>query len=396
MSTNIVKLNLTERYSGPAVLKEGLRPFFLLANVWAILAIVLWVALLTGGVSGPTGMTALDWHRHELVFGYTSAVIGGFLLTVVANWTGRAPVSGAALASLVLLWIAGRVAMWLAGTLPPVVVASIELAFPLSLVFVCARELVLGRNYKNLRVIGVLGAFIVANGIFHIAWMRGLSAEIGSRLGLSTVLILIMVIGGRIIPAFTRNWLIKRDASRLPRSFELYDGITIVFSAIVLLAWSLGAESMMLGWAMLFATLLHTARLASWCGEKTLAEPLLLIMHLGYALIPVGFFAMAAMRLWNTTITSSAAIHLWSTGAVAVMCMAVMTRASLGHTGQELRVSPLILASYVLLLSSVLLRFVANVSPHYMLLINASAVLWCMAHLAFLIRYTRILTTTSR
>ena len=389
-----VTLKITDRYAGPLLLKEGLRPFFLLANLWAALCVMLWVAILVGVVEGPEQIAAIDWHRHELLFGYTSAVISGFLLTVVANWTGRAPIAGNLLLGLVLLWLAGRIVMWYPLDLPLAMVAVVDLAFPTVLGFLVGRELILGRNFRNLRVLAVFALFVVANGVFHYELVSGTRPLVGSKLGLGTVLLLIMLVGGRIIPAFTRNWLMRRDSKRLPKPFGAYDMATLGVSVIVLSNWAFSGESRLLAWGMLLAGLLHLGRLARWCGEQTFPDPLVLILHIAYAFIPLGFLAMAAAQLWTLHITVSAAIHLWTTGAVAVTCMAVMTRASLGHTGQKLAVSPTIVAIYVFLLCSVLLRFVASTSPNYLLMIQLSTVLWCLAHLMFVFRYARLFYTT--
>lgn len=386
-------LSIPERYSGPLLLKQGLRPFFLLANLWAFLCMVLWIAVLAGWLKGPEHITALDWHRHELLFGFTSAVMGGFLLTAVANWTKRAPIAGNRLLALVMLWLAGRVVMWQSGGLPAEAVALVDLSFPIVLGAVVGRELILAENYRNLSVLAVFSLFVLANAVFHLDLLSGDRPVVGARLGLCAVLLLIMVVGGRIIPAFTRSWLIKRGAQRLPAAFAQYDIATLFVSAVVLITWAFAGESPLVGWGMLVSGLLQLGRLGRWCGEQTFSEPLVLILHLAYAFVPLGFLAMAAAQLLTLYITVSAATHLWTAGAVAVTCMAVMTRASLGHTGQELSSSPAIVTIYVFLMGSVLLRVVASVSTHYLQIIQFSAVLWCLAHLLFVLCFARLFYT---
>jgi len=216
-------------WHGPALLTYGFRPFFLLGALWAALAMVLWVFALSGALDLPTRLDPVSWHAHAFLFGYLGAIIAGFLLTAVPNWTGRLPVVGWSLGALVALWVAGRAAVLVSATLPVWVAPAIDLSFPLALGAVILREIVAGRNWRNLVVLALLGVFALANLTFHVEALRGIHAAqgVGLRLGLSTVIVMIALIGGRIVPSFTRNWLVKRGATALPAPpMQRFDRVT--------------------------------------------------------------------------------------------------------------------------------------------------------------------------
>jgi uncharacterized protein involved in response to NO len=205
-------------WSGPAILTYGFRPFFFGAAVWAALAMVLWVPMLSGHLILPTAFDPVSWHAHEFLFGYLGAVIAGFLLTAVPNWTGRLPIVGWPLAGLFVLWLLGRGAVTVSLHLPPVVVAIADLALPMALGAVIAREIIAGKNWRNLMVLGMLAVFAAGNAVFHWEAARGLypAQGYGLRLGLAAAMMMIAVIGGRVVPSFTRNALVRRGPGRLP------------------------------------------------------------------------------------------------------------------------------------------------------------------------------------
>jgi uncharacterized protein involved in response to NO len=205
-------------WSGPAVLSFGFRPFFLLGALWAALAMMIWVVMLSGGPALPTRFDPTSWHAHEFLFGYLGAIIAGFLLTAVPNWTGRLPVVGWQLAALSALWIAGRVTIATSALLPPFWVGAVDLAFPLVLAAMILREIIAGKSWGNLVVLVMLAVFALANGLFHWnAAMGGFAAQgMGLRLGLAAALMMVSVIGGRVVPSFTRNWLVKTGHDARP------------------------------------------------------------------------------------------------------------------------------------------------------------------------------------
>ena len=286
-------------WTGPAILTFGFRPFFLGAAVWAALAMALWVAMLSGHLVLPTAFDPVSWHAHEFLYGYLGAAIAGFLMTAVPNWTGRLPIVGWRLGLLACLWVAGRVAVAISGTLPPGVVAVVDLAFPMTLALVIGREIVAGRNWRNLIVLGMLSVFIVGNALFHWDAARGAYAAQGHglRLGLGAGIMMIAVIGGRVVPSFTRNWLVKRHGAVLPSPpMQGFDKAALLALLLALMLWVVLPVSIATGVALALAGGLHSVRLARWKGHRTLAEPLVTVLHAGYAFVQLG--AVPPVALW--------------------------------------------------------------------------------------------------
>jgi uncharacterized protein involved in response to NO len=353
-------------WAGPAILTYGFRPFFFGAGVWAALAMVLWVPMLSGDLTLPTVFDPVSWHAHEFLFGYLGAVIAGFLLTAVPNWTGRLPVVGWSLGGLFALWLIGRAAVAVSLYLPPLGVALADLASPLALAAVIGREIVAGKNWRNLFVLALLVVLTFGNAVFHWEAARGGNAAggYGLRIGLGAVIMMIAVIGGRIVPSFTRNWLAKRAAGRLPVSpMQRFDKGTLLVLLLGLLAWVALPNHPATGVLLLLAGGLHLVRLARWAGERTLAEPLVAVLHLGYAFLPLGAVAIAAEILLPGPFGMASAQHLWMGGAAGLMTLAVMTRATLGHTGQTLTVGPGTVVIYAALVGAVLARLGAGIWP---------------------------------
>ena len=210
-------------YAGPALFSYGFRPFFLAAGAWAAFGILLWLPQYLGWFALPTAFGALDWHIHEMLYGYVAAAIAGFLLTAIPNWTGRLPVSGWPLAALAALWLAGRVAMLFSGRIGGVAAAAIDVSFLATLAAVAAREIVAGKNWRNLRVLAVLGVLVAGNIVYHAEVLTAGAAVYGVRIAIAAVVLLISLIGGRIVPSFTNNWLARNNPGRKPVPFARFD-----------------------------------------------------------------------------------------------------------------------------------------------------------------------------
>ncbi|UCE32498.1 MAG: NnrS family protein [Burkholderiales bacterium] len=382
-------IQLTDPYRGPAWLGHGFRPFFLLAAAWAALSMALWLSALIGGFSMPGALSAFDWHVHELLYGFVPAVMAGFLLTAVANWTGRAPVAGMPLLALALCWCAGRIAVLASTVLGPIVAALLDLSFLAALAAVLGRELLAARNRRNLKVLALLVLLLAGNALFHAESIAAGSATggLGTRVGITAVVLLIMLIGGRIVPAFTRSWLAKRGHGRSPAAFDRLDVIAAGVAGVALAAWCVGPSSPWAASVCLLAAVLHAWRLGRWAGERTLAEPLVLALHLGYAFVPLGFALVAAAALWPAAIGASAALHAWTAGAVGVMTLAVMTRASLGHTGRALHATRTTSLLYVLVTVSALARIAAGAGLAPLALLGLAALTWMAAFSGFALAY---------
>lgn len=353
-------------WTGPAILTYGFRPFFFGAGLWAVLAMALWIPLLTGHLTVPTAFDPVSWHAHAFLFGYLGAVVAGFLLTAVPNWTGRLPIVGWPLGGLFVLWLLGRVAVTFSAGLPPLVVALVDLAFPLVFAAAIGREILKGKNWRNLIVLAMLTIFALGNAVFHWEAARGHYAAqgYGVRIALAAGIMMIAVIGGRVIPSFTRNWLVKQRETRLPTPpMQRFDNAALLVLLVALLLWVALPNSALTGGALVAAGLVHLVRLARWAVLRTGAEPLVWVLHAGYLFLPLGALALGLETVLPGTFGMSAAQHFWMAGAVGLMTLAMMTRATLGHSGQALTAGRGTQAIYLLMILSVLARVAAGLTP---------------------------------
>lgn len=380
-------------WTGPAILSFGFRPFFLGGALWAALAMALWIGMLSGRLALPTAFDPISWHAHEFLFGYLGAVAAGFLLTAVPNWTGRLPIVGWPLGALFATWCLGRIAVALSAELPPISVAMADLLFPVTLASVLGREIVAGRNWRNLIVLAMLCLFILGNALFHWEAARGYPGAqgVGLRLGLGTGIMMIGVIGGRIVPSFTRNWLVRQHSPVLPTPpMQRFDKLALLALGLALLLWVIAPMAMVTGTALQLAGGLHLIRLARWAGHRTSAEPLVLVLHAGYLFVPLGALAVGATVFWPDAVGMGSAQHVWMAGGLGLMTLAVMTRATLGHTGQTLRADTGTIAIYLLLLLAVLARLLAGAFPGLASLFHTlSGLTWIGAFGGFAMLYGR-------
>lgn len=378
-------------WSGPALLSFGFRPFFLSAAIWAVAAMTLWIGMLTASFEIPIAFDPASWHAHEFLFGYLGAVLGGFLLTAIPNWTGRPPLVGWPLAGLWALWALGRAAMATSEIWPPVWLAVADLSFFVVLAYIALREIIAGRNWRNLIIFAMLTAFIVANVLFHVEMYRdGYAASgTGLRLGVAAVMMMISVVGGRIIPQFTRNWLIKHNRTPLPPPpMQMFDKICLLVWLLALANWVVWPEHLGSAYAMLAAGILHLARLGRWQGWHTGAEPLVWILHVGYGFLPIGALLMASSTFLEDATWTVAAQHVWMAGGIGAMTLAVMTRAILGHTNRPLHAGTGAMVIYLSLIGSVLSRLAVAFVPdlaHPLYMISAGT--WFVAFLGFVVLY---------
>jgi uncharacterized protein involved in response to NO len=381
----------SRQWTGPAVFSFGFRPFFLFGAIWAAVVMLVWILMLTGTVMLPTLFDPVSWHAHEFLFGYLGAITAGFLLTAVPNWTGRLPVVGWQLAALFGLWAAGRVAIATSAIWPLGWAASVDLAFPIALAGILLREVIAGKNWRNLVVLFLLVAFAQANLLFHVDAARGNIAAHGTglRSGVAAVVMMITVIGGRVIPSFTRNWLVRQKSDRLPvPPMQRFDKAVLLVAVLALGTWVVAPDHMVSGFGLLVIGVLHGLRLLRWQGVQTFAEPLLWILHVGYAFVPLGAILAGAAVLWPNVVPAIAAQHLWMAGAFGVMTMAMMTRATLGHTGQSLHAGRATLVIYLSLIGSIFARITAVIwVGSAMTIYLLSGALWIGAFLGFAIVY---------
>lgn len=379
---------LRRAYRGPAFFGLGFRPFFFGAGLWAAVSMTVWVFSFAAGIDIPSQLSGIDWHLHEFVFGYTTPVIAGFLLTAVPNWTGRMPVIGWPVAALAGLWLAGRIATFFSVVLPPFWAEAIDLSFIPVVALIIAREIVAGKNWRNLKVLIILALIGTANGVFHYEAYNGAGFDgYGIRAGVALIVMLIMVVGGRIIPSFTRNWLVRQTTGRLPTSMNGFDKTVMAFSALALAIWVLYPEAAAMRPLAAFAGLLNLARLTRWAGERTFAEPLLSILHVGFLFIPLGFLTIAAGEWLPGWTRASQIPHAWTAGAIGLVTLAMLTRTSLGHSGHPLQATKTITAIYTLVLLAVLFRIAGEFFPHVTPLLHAAATFWILGFGLFAVSF---------
>jgi len=381
-------LDRRRRYAGPALFSYGFRVFFLCASLWAAFGVFIWLPIYLGYVPFVTAFGPHDWHVHEMIFGYAAAAIAGFLLTAIPNWTGRLPVNGWPLAGLAALWLAGRIAVLASSSFGPLVTAVIDVSFLATLGFVCGREIVAGKNWRNLRVLAIIAALTAANIFFHAEVYVIGGADYSLRLAFSAVIVLVCLIGGRIVPSFTNNWLARNNPGRMPVPFSRFDGLTLAASILSLVAWVGAPAETIVGLAMLLVGTMQTVQLARWVGYRAAADKLVLVLHIAYAFVPLGFLLSGLSAL--SPVPASAGIHAWGAGAIGLMTVAVMTRASLGHTGHALQAGPATQTIYALLFGAAALRVVAALSGN-LLLLEGAGVLWLSGFLLFALAYGPIL-----
>jgi len=382
-------------YQGLPLFANSFRPFFLFGAIHAAIVMLVWLPVFYGEVSLISAFAPRDWHVHEMLYGYLPAAITGFLFTAIPNWTGRLPIRGVPLAVLVAVWGAGRLAVTFSAETGWVTALLIDASFLALVAAAAAREILAGSNWRNLPVVMLVLLLLAGNVAFHLeAHFKG-AADDGLRIGISVVVLLIALIGGRIIPSFTRNWLVKDNPGRLPVPFGRFDMITIAVSAVALVAWIARPDSQLTGAALALAGVLHVVRLSRWAGDRTLRERLLLILHVGYSFVPLGFFLGAAAAFGVVPI--SAASHAWMAGAAGTMTLAVMTRATLGHTGQQLRASVATQAIYAAIVVAALARICAVIDPAYSdALLHLAALAWVAAFAGFALAYGPLLVGRRR
>ena len=382
-------------YRGWPVLAAGFRPFFLLGAILAGVAILVWLPVFYGELRLTSAFAPRDWHVHEMLYGYLSAVITGFLFTAIPNWTGRLPIQGTPLLALVLVWLAGRIAVTFSVEATWWLAMLVDASFLLLVAAAAAREIVAGKNWRNLAVVAMVVVLLAGNLTFHLEAHFAGSAEYAIRIGIAVVVLLISLIGGRVIPSFTRNWLVRQAPGRLPVPFGRFDKITIGISAVALSAWIVAPDHRITGALLGLAGALQLVRLLRWAGERTVRERLLLVLHVGYAFVPLGFLLNAAAAF--DIVPVSAGIHAWMAGAAGIMTLAVMTRASLGHTGQELTASGATQAIYLAIFVAAVARICAVLHPAAgEVLLHIAGFAWVAAFFGFALAYGPLLLGSRR
>ncbi len=369
----------------------GFRAFFALAGLSALVLIVLWNAIFKGELISGNYFTSNYWHAHEMLLGYSVAVIAGFLLTAVKNWTGKPTLVGDQLGGLCLLWLYGRVVPFYAELLPDALIALIDFAFLPALAYQISKPIIETKQSRNLIFVGLLLLLAFGNGLIH-AEMLGLAkntAWSGFQLVVATIIILILVIAGRVFPFFTERGLSGTLIIRNP----LLDGLSVASALVVFAMQWLGMSGAVLAVAAIIAALVNIARVAGWYVPRIWYVPLLWVLYVGYGWIILGFIltAFSAYAL----IAPPLALHAFTIGGIGVLTLGMMARVSLGHTGRALRVSNAIVIAFVLLNLAVLFRVLLPIAlPHwYGILMYAATLSWLAAFSLFIFVYAPILVS---
>ena len=376
-------------YKGPALFSYGFRPFFLSAALCAGVAIPVWVLLFTGGTDIDFLYPPQVWHVHEMVFGFLPCVITGFLLTAIPNWTDRPPMNGLPLMALWSVWLLGRLAMALPA-IHPLVAATLDGAFLVLVAGIVWKEIILSSVWDRLPIGLVISLYAIANIFFHALLWNDTEIDIPARLALALIMILLALIGGRITPSFTEDFLIEKGVTRLPAPFSRFDGLSIALVGISAVAWTVKPQALGTGYGLIAAGILNLIRVGRWQGHTTWREPLVLILHVGYSWLAMTLLILGGAIL-GVGLSTEDAVHALTTGAVGAMTLAVMTRASLGHTGRPKHASPLTVLIYIFVNLGALIRvFGPNVYLADTMLI-LSAMCWSGAYILFAIVYGPIL-----
>ncbi len=368
----------------------GFRAFFVLSGLSALVLIALWRSVYAGSLPLNNYYPMTLWHIHEMLLGYTTAVISGFLLTAVRNWTGKDTVSGAALAGLCLLWVYGRIAPFYAGLLPDGLIAAIDFAFLPLLIFHIYKPIEQAGHYKSLIFIGLLLLLMLGNGLMHLEILGFLedSAWTGSKIIVLTVILMILIIAGRVFPFFTERGLSGVIALRNPK----LDALSIASAAAVFLLDIFGISGVLLATAAVLAAIVNSMRVAGWYVRKIWYVPLLWVLYCGYGWIVAGFLltALTAFQL----IAPSLAMHAFTLGGIGVLTLGMMARVSLGHTGRALKTSNTMALAFVLINAAALFRVLlpALLPGWYSQLLVIATELWLAAFALFVFVYLPILT----
>jgi uncharacterized protein involved in response to NO len=372
-------------HSATALLALGFRPFFLLAGLFATLVVPLWLAVWVGRVQLGTALPPAAWHAHEMIFGFVAAVLAGFLLTAVRNWTSISTPHGVPLAALAVLWVAGRIAMTLAVS-PGWIAATIDLAFVPALAVVIARPIVASRNWRNLGFVVLLVLLFGSNVLFHLGGPVWRSHA--TRVAIDIVLMIIVVMGGRVIPSFTENAL-HVEAKR----FRAVEWGSLASVAVATLLENIPSADRAAGVAMIIAGVLNGMRLLGWRSIATRRRPILWVLHLAYGSLAIGLLLRgiaAFVPAWPPT----AAIHVITVGAIGLLILGMMSRVSLGHTGRMLVVPGSVAVAFGLLFIAAAVRGIGPlVAPSaYLAEMIVSGILWTAAFGVFVVVFGPILT----
>ena len=375
---------------GLAFWSHGFRPFFFSAALFAGLVIPVWVLMVAGEYDFEGAMPQRAWHIHEMVFGFLPCVMTGFLLTALPNWTDSPPMKGVSLMGLLTVWVMGRLAM----SLPwfsPLLSVLVDGAFLVVVAVIVWQKIIAAKAWGRLPMGVLISLFAYANFLFHGLWMSQAVVDVAVRMALTIIMLLLAIIAGKIIPSFTEDFFAEKAIVKQPVAFSSFDGFSILLLVVTGVAWMIAPEATGVGYAFLSVGVLHLCRLSRWYGWLTASEPLVLILHVGYGWLAMSFL-MLGTSILGIGIDQEEAVHALTTGAVGVMTLAVMTRASLGHTGRAKHAGSLTVMIYLLVNVGAALRVFGPsldwLGDHSLVLAGGC---WSGAYLLFAMSYGHML-----
>jgi len=368
----------------------GFRAFFALAALSALILVVLWNAMFKGHLPIDNYFSNNLWHAHEMLLGYSVAVIAGFLLTAVKNWTGRATLTGDQLAGLCLLWLYGRIVPFYSGMLPDGLIAAIDFAFLPALAYQISKPIFQTKTYSGLVFIGILLLLMLGNGFIHadILGYTENTAWLGVQMVVATMILLILVIAGRVFPFFTE----RGTTGTLIIKNPLLDNLSIAAAALFFALQLAGVAGTALAFAAIAAAIVNTLRVKGWYVQKIWYVPLLWILYVGYGWVILGFL-LSALAAYSV-ILPSLALHAFTIGGIGVLTLGMMARVSLGHTGRALKVGNTMAIAFGLINVAVLFRVLLPIAfpGWYGILVYISTLAWLAAFALFTFVYAPILT----
>lgn len=374
----------------PVVLQKGFRPFFFLAALFALSFLPLWLFTYTGRLQMGGQWTPSSWHGHEMVFGFAIAVVAGFLLTAVSNWTARVTAIGWPLAALCALWLAGRVVMILSNQLDPIVVAAIDLLFVPALGFTIGRPIFLAKSKRNMKFIAIFVVLFATNLSMHLNAMGLLQVSERSALlpALDLIILITLIISGRVVPMFTRNATGAMDIRSHPRLEKLT--FTFVIASIILQTFPIQKSAAAI--VALLAGVFILSRQVHWGFQHTLKIPILWVLHVAHAWLGVGFLLRGLVH-WAPGLSESAATHALTVGGLGMMIIGMMVRVSLGHTARTIEASRLMTAAFAMVgLAAVGRTFLPWIWPAlYIDWVIFSGSLFALAFLGYVIQFAPVL-----
>jgi len=382
--------------AGHILFERAFRPFFPGAALFAAIAIPLWIFTLKTDLEMPTGFSARDYHAHEMIFGYLGAVLAGFLFTAMPNWTGRPALAGTRLALLSALWLAGRLAIFTSASWPTVAVV-IDASFLLTVSALAWKDVIAGGSVRNMPVCLLVSLLAIVNIAYDFALLQGADTGWAERSALAVIATLISLVGGRVVPNFSGNWMKKNNIAPLPAPFSTFDKAVLAATVITLTSWIVDPESSRTGYLFSLTFFAQAARLFRWRGWQTTAEPLVLILHVGYLWLALWFGLTGLAILSPASFSVTSALHALTAGAIGTMTMAIMTRAILGHSGRKLSAGRTTRIIYALIVAGTFVRvFAQSFTLDFMVATTISGTLWSAGFLLFALTYGRYCLTLKK